>query len=905
MKITCSLVVFLLLIANTAFGQNVNGHVTDASNREALAGVNVYYKDKGGTRGTVSDINGYFELMVTDGEALLSFSYLGYETRAIPVKVGPGETLTQNVTLKPRSNVMDEVVVSVGRYEQKLSDVTVSMELLKAKDITRQSPKDLTDVLKNLPGVDVTDRQPSVRGGSGWTYGVGSRCLILVDGMSVLTPGSGEINWNMIPMENVDQVEVLKGASSVLYGSSALNGLIHVRTKRPGPTPQTQVNLRGGMYGNPRQDGTPMFGGVDLSHTRRIKNFDFSIGANGLLDDGFRVDNYNRRVRVGGNLTYNDPRVKGLSYGANVNYLYDDYKDFFIWRSADEPLVPSPLAGMGRRENAVYIDPFLNYTNSEKQTTHRFRGRFYYRGSDIMTSTSGQSLLDITNKMGFDVGSVPEIIGMVQNWQTTLLPTILPHIPDLMNGKVSGLMGEVGKLGDRFFPNATSADYIDLLSWVMKHTPLPDKNNLGAWMVDAMKPGEKTRTSSGTDHTYAYNLDYQYSKKFDYSQFTVGGTYDRIRANSNVTGLHTSDNVALFMQYDHKFFDRLNVSAGLRLEYYRVDDFYREAETKIFGAKVPVKPVFRGGLNYELAEASFIRASFGQGYRYPSVTEKFILKDIGGVGAFPNANLKAEQGYNAELGFKQGYQWGNLRGFADVAGFYTRYKDMIEFRFGMFNGRTFDYIDGLSKLVNAFTSGDGLGFGAQFTNSGRAAIYGVDVSTSGVYDFSPGTRLSYNLGYVFTNPIDLDLDARNAEEAANTDMLAMRFKSNDSKYLKFRQKHTVKAVLDFEWKRYNIGTNMTWKSKTLAVDYFMVDERVKVEPDLVDYMRSLLFGGLHDFWMDNNKGYFLMDVRAGVKITKGIHLQAHVNNVWNKRYSSRPMDIGTPRTFILQLGATF
>ena len=113
-----------------------------------------------------------------------------------------------------------------------------------------------------------------------------------------------------------------------------------------------------------------------------------------------------------------------------------------------------------------------------------------------------------------------------------------------------------------------------------------------------------------------------------------------------MTGQHSSDNVATFLQYDHKFIDRLNVSVGVRLEYYRVDDFYREAETKIFGAKVPVKPVFRGGLNYELGEYSFIRASFGQGYRYPSVTEKFILKDIGGVGAFPNAELKAEQGYD-------------------------------------------------------------------------------------------------------------------------------------------------------------------------------------------------------------------------------------------------------------------
>ena len=63
-----------------------------------------------------------------------------------------------------------------------------------------------------------------------------------------------------------------------------------------------------------------------------------------------------------------------------------------------------------------------------------------------------------------------------------------------------------------------------------------------------------------------------------------------------MTGQHSSDNVATFLQYDHKFIDRLNVSVGVRLEYYRVDDFYREAETKIFGAKVPVKPVFRGGL---------------------------------------------------------------------------------------------------------------------------------------------------------------------------------------------------------------------------------------------------------------------------------------------------------------------
>ncbi len=187
MKNTYKLILFLLLITHASFGQDVKGYIKDAESKEALAGVNVFYKDKGGTRGTVSDINGYYELKVTDGDAVLTFSYLGYETLSVPVKVYPGEFLTHDVSLRTNSNMMDEVVVSVGRYEQKLSDITVSMELLKAKDMTSSISKDLTDVLKNISGVDVTNRQPSVRGGTGWTYGVGSRCLILVDGMSVLT----------------------------------------------------------------------------------------------------------------------------------------------------------------------------------------------------------------------------------------------------------------------------------------------------------------------------------------------------------------------------------------------------------------------------------------------------------------------------------------------------------------------------------------------------------------------------------------------------------------------------------------------------------------------------------------------------------------------------------------------
>ena len=69
--------------------------------------------------------------------------------------------------------------------------------------------------------------------------------------MNVLSPQNGVINWNSVPLENVQQVEVIKGASSVLYGSSALNGIINIRTARPGLTPQTRFSAYVGIYDDP------------------------------------------------------------------------------------------------------------------------------------------------------------------------------------------------------------------------------------------------------------------------------------------------------------------------------------------------------------------------------------------------------------------------------------------------------------------------------------------------------------------------------------------------------------------------------------------------------------------------------------------------------------------------------
>ncbi len=954
MKRFLLLIAFACMAAATVRAQKLTGTIYDDQTREPLAGANVTYIVKGETRGVVSQGDGRYEINLPEGGANINVSFMGYESLNLPIVLDYRQTLERDIYMKAATNLLENIVVSAGRFEQPISEVTVSMDILKTGDIDRQTPTDLSEILNTLPGVDINDKQPSIRGGNGWTYGVGSRSQILVDGMSVLTPGSGEINWNVVPMENVEQIEVLKGASSVLYGSSALNGVINLRTARPGLVPQTKVKLYAGIYGNPSNENykwwdnslwkdnkyqvkpllrnsifsgirNPMYEGIDISHSRRIGNFDVSGGLNFLTDEGYRQFDYNKRFNINGNITYHQPMAGDylMNYGTNFNFLTNKYGEFFIWRSPLEAYQPSAFADMGREGNSFNIEPFFNFTNRNNNTTHEVRGRFYYRGDNFVTNTNDRSIIEILGNMGTDVSVITDIVGGDYS-------SLYPLVPILTGTDVMGLLNSIqdGNFGDislselnnlvngarnvlnTLFPTGTTSDYSDLIGWFMSNG-LPDgMAGIVPWFADVVGSGS---VAGPIENYYDYYADYKFSKKFGMgAQITAGMTYQHTTSDSETTGTHNSDNIAGFFQYDQRFFDRLSVSLGVRGEYYRVDDLKKESETKIFGTNIPFKPVFRGGINYKLAEYSFLRASFGQGYRYPSLTEKYARRDVGGAGVYPNPELKAESGFNAEIGLKQGYKIGNFQGFLDIAGFYTQYKNMIEFRFGIFDNETFAYVNSIPQFIGMMSDGHMPGVGAMFYNIDKARISGIDVSTTGAYIVSPEMRVSYNVGYVFIEPVDANYKEKNKIEAAYTDPLQMKEKSNTSRYLKYRQKHTVKGTFDFEWNRFSLGTNMTWKSRTLAVDYFMVDERAKPDGQyqIMDYVRDIIFGNidgenLETYWKRKNQDYFIMDLRTGVKASDKVGFQFSVNNLFNKEYSTRPMSVSAPRTYILQINYTF
>jgi len=119
----------LLLISQTA---KITGRVSDKKTRETLVGANVIINN---TRGVATNENGIYSLDLEPGTYNLEFKFIGYKSEFRDISVRAFEELTINIRLEDESTVLDEVVVSAGRFEQKISDVTVSMEIIRASMI--------------------------------------------------------------------------------------------------------------------------------------------------------------------------------------------------------------------------------------------------------------------------------------------------------------------------------------------------------------------------------------------------------------------------------------------------------------------------------------------------------------------------------------------------------------------------------------------------------------------------------------------------------------------------------------------------------------------------------------------------------------------------------------------------
>jgi TonB-linked SusC/RagA family outer membrane protein len=214
-----------LSLGSMAQVRTVTGIISAGDTKETLPGATVVIK--GTTAGTVSDINGKYSIKVTQNDAILVFSYIGYQTQEIPA----GSKTELNVILQIQKTTLDEVVV-IAYGTVKKSDLSGSVGSIKTEDITKITALNPVQSLQGqVSGVQVTSisgtpgESPMVRiRGTGTIYG--SDPIYVVDGGVIVN------DISFINASDIQSMEVLKDASATaMYGSRGANGVILVTTK--------------------------------------------------------------------------------------------------------------------------------------------------------------------------------------------------------------------------------------------------------------------------------------------------------------------------------------------------------------------------------------------------------------------------------------------------------------------------------------------------------------------------------------------------------------------------------------------------------------------------------------------------------------------------------------------------
>jgi outer membrane receptor for monomeric catechols len=137
---------------------------------EALPQANVVIDASKG-QAAVTDFDGKYEITLPAGTYTVTYRYIGKDEQKRTVTLADGEKKTLDVTLTEKQQMIDVVVVTGTKYEQRLAEQTVSMDVVKGSSLTSQNITDLQQGMTRIPGVTIADGQVNIRGGSGWSYG--------------------------------------------------------------------------------------------------------------------------------------------------------------------------------------------------------------------------------------------------------------------------------------------------------------------------------------------------------------------------------------------------------------------------------------------------------------------------------------------------------------------------------------------------------------------------------------------------------------------------------------------------------------------------------------------------------------------------------------------------------------
>lgn len=278
-----------ILFYHLSFAQTtkkIEGYILEVGSSNSVSGAKIQII--GTNYQTISDSRGYFSFEnIPTGSYQLKISSLGYEERLLPqIEITPDQSLKLSIHLNPEPIPLPEIEVVEKKNEQ--SATAVSNLILTKVEIQKSNASSVAEVLNAVPGVYVRQTSNSGKAHVSLRGSASDQVLILLNGTALNSAQNGEADFNFIPLNLVEKIEVIKGGQSALYGADALAGVINIITRAKSESNQSSYQIKNSIA----SFGTQI---LDLWLQRKLfPYFNFSLAYNRTDCDGnFKYEDVN------------------------------------------------------------------------------------------------------------------------------------------------------------------------------------------------------------------------------------------------------------------------------------------------------------------------------------------------------------------------------------------------------------------------------------------------------------------------------------------------------------------------------------------------------------------------------------------------------------------------------------
>ena len=321
---------------------SVRGVVIDRETGEPLPAAGVLIRSTP-LRATTG-VDGSFEITLPDGETfMLVVNADGFRTVERTIQPMTVEDPPIRIEMERLLFIVPNLTVTANRGTRP-GDAPTGVAVVSGEELDRRNVTGLGEALPFAQGVTFNAGQMDIRGSSGISRGVGSRVLMLLDGHRTLGGVTSAVDFGVLPILDVERIEIVKGPHSTLWGTNALGGVVNVITRPPLGGTRTVVRGYYGLFDTPGHlsfsDERLSMRGIQLQHSQRIGGVHATMFLGREGSDGFRQNGEVDRWRV---------RAKAI-IGAEsaapwelfASWKLEDLEEFFTWLSPEHPLEVDP-----------------------------------------------------------------------------------------------------------------------------------------------------------------------------------------------------------------------------------------------------------------------------------------------------------------------------------------------------------------------------------------------------------------------------------------------------------------------------------------------------------------------------------------------------------------------------------